>query len=59
MGGESPISFMALDAYARRYSIEGEAFDRFLTFMSALDDEWLEYQAKKAKEAEEERKRRA
>lgn len=42
-GGETPISFMALDGYARRYGIEGEAFERFLAFLTALDDEWLEY----------------
>lgn len=49
-GGETPISFMALDAYARRYGIEGEAFDRFLSFMTALDDEWLQYKAKQEKQ---------
>jgi hypothetical protein len=48
-GGETPISFMALDGYARRYGIEGEAFERFLAFMTALDDEWLEYMAAQAK----------
>ncbi|WP_448113062.1 phage tail assembly chaperone [Mesorhizobium amorphae] len=42
-GGELPISFGALDRYARRYGIEGEAFERFLAFMSAMDDEWLNY----------------
>jgi hypothetical protein len=45
-GGETPISFLALDRYAQRYGIEGEAFDRFLAFMEALDDEWLEYVSK-------------
>jgi hypothetical protein len=43
MGGETPIGFMALDTYARRYGIEGEAFERFLAFMTAIDDEWLDY----------------
>lgn len=41
MGGQMPISFMALDAYARRYGIAGEAFDRFLVFMGVIDTEWL------------------
>lgn len=36
---------MALDTYARRYCIEGEAFDRFITFMSVMDEEWLEHSA--------------
>lgn len=51
-GGETPISFMALDGYARRYGIEGEAFDRFVAFMTEIDDEWLEYAAAKAKKAD-------
>jgi hypothetical protein len=55
MGGETPIGFMALDAYARRYGIDGEAFERFHTFMSAIDDEWLSYVAAKSKEREAEK----
>ncbi|PWJ93521.1 hypothetical protein C8D77_101200 [Mesorhizobium loti] len=50
-GGETPISFLAFDAYARRYCIEGEAFDRFVAFVSAIDDEWLIHLAEKRKEA--------
>lgn len=50
-GGETPIGFLAYDAYGRRYSIEGEAFDRFVAFVSAIDDEWLLYLAEKRKEA--------
>jgi hypothetical protein len=46
MGGQMPMSFMALDAYARRYGIDGEAFDRFHVFMSAIDAEWLAYVGK-------------
>lgn len=53
MGGEMPVSFLALDAYARRYGIEGEAFDRFHKFMTAIDGEWLAYVAEKAKAREE------
>jgi hypothetical protein len=52
MGGESPISFLAYDSYARRYGIEGEAFDRFHAFMTAIDTEWLIHAAEKAKERE-------
>nr|WP_254024981.1 hypothetical protein [Mesorhizobium ventifaucium] len=52
MGGESPIAFIAYDAYARRYGLEGEAFDRFHTFMTAIDTEWLIHVAKKEGEAE-------
>jgi hypothetical protein len=50
MGGEMPISFLALDTYARRYGIEGEAFDRFLTFMTAIDDEWRIHQSQRHKQ---------
>ncbi|MER9901601.1 hypothetical protein [Mesorhizobium sp. M0130] len=49
MGGESPIGFIAYDAYARRYGLEGEAFERFLAFMRAIDDEWLIHVDAKAK----------
>lgn len=48
-GGEAPIGFMALDTYARRYGIEGEAFERFLAFMQALDDAWLAHLDEEAK----------
>ncbi len=50
-GGQKPITFLAYDAYARRYSIEGDAFDRFIAFMSAIDDEWLLYLDEQRKEA--------
>src|SRR5438874_1197361 len=42
MGGVLPLSFGALDAYARRYGIEGEAFDRFVILVRALDSVWVE-----------------
>ncbi|WP_408913803.1 hypothetical protein [Brucella pseudogrignonensis] len=44
-GGESPISFQAMDVYARRYSIDGEAFDLFRALVSAIDTEWLNHLA--------------
>jgi hypothetical protein len=49
MGGETPIGFMVLDTFARRYGIEGEAFERFLAFMQAIDDEWLAHVDEQAK----------
>lgn len=61
MGGESPISFASLDAYARRYGINDVEFETFMVIMSAMDDEYLQHVARKAKaerEAEEQRKRR-
>ncbi len=50
MGGESPISFLALDAYARRYEIRGVEFENFMAFVSAMDEEYLEHVDRKAKE---------
>ncbi|MCF6120902.1 MULTISPECIES: hypothetical protein [Mesorhizobium] len=52
MGGESPIAFIAYDAYARRYGLEGEAFERFHAFMTAIDTEWLIHVANKTREGE-------
>lgn len=42
-----PIAFSTYDAFARRYGIEGEAFERFRLFMTAIDEEWLDHVAKK------------
>lgn len=59
MGGESPISFMSIDAYARRY-VEDEEFDRFFVLVGAMDDEYLKHVKRVAdaeKQAEENRQR--
>lgn len=52
MGGVLPLSFGAIDAYARRYGIEGEAFDRFVTLVRALDGVWVEATNKRDDDAE-------
>lgn len=39
-----PISFAAIDAYARRYCVAGPSFDRLLRFVSAIDFAYLEIQ---------------
>lgn len=60
MGGESPISFLSIDTYARRYEIRGIEFETFLAFVSAMDEEYLEHaqrEAEKEREAAENRKR--
>ncbi len=59
-GGESPIVFVALDTYARRYEIKGVEFETFLALVGAMDDEYLQHVARAAaeeKQAEENRKR--
>lgn len=41
LGEETPISFMAIDAYARRRDIGGEAFDLLLRFVTVIDVEYI------------------
>jgi hypothetical protein len=60
MGGESPISFLSIDAYARRYDIRGVEFEMFHVLVTGLDEEYLEHvarEAKKERETEENRRR--
>ncbi|MHC2251040.1 hypothetical protein ACVILK_000732 [Bradyrhizobium embrapense] len=60
MGGESPITFLSIDAYARRYGICGVEFETFLALVGGLDEEYLEHvarEARKEREAEDNRKR--
>lgn len=47
-GGEGPMSFIAIERYARRYCIDGVDFETFLHLMMALDAEWLEFVAREA-----------
>lgn len=51
LGGESPISFMAISEYGRRYRIEGEDFDLLLDMVAALDREWLDFVAEQQEKA--------
>lgn len=58
-GGETPIAFESLDAYARRYELTGVEFEIFLTLVGEMDDEYLQHVtrvAKDAKDAEDRRK---
>lgn len=49
MGGMGRIYFTAIDRYADRFAIVGDAFDAFLTYLRALDDEYLRHMAEKQK----------
>lgn len=40
------IPFAAVDAYARRFCVAGEAFDTFHRLIGAMDAAWLETHAK-------------
>jgi hypothetical protein len=40
-GGATPISYVAISAYAGDFGIVGEAFDVFLRLIGALDGEYL------------------
>lgn len=51
MGGVSPIPFLAIDAWARRSEVSGEAFARLQRLIRAMDAVWLEDAAQKAKAA--------
>lgn len=43
MGGESPISYLAISQYARDHGILGEDFSNFHRLIAAMDAEWLEH----------------
>lgn len=49
MGGLGRIYFHVISTYAQRYAIEGDGFDRFLTFLRAIDDEYVAVQNERAK----------
>ncbi|MFB2562427.1 hypothetical protein [Rhizobium sp. IMFF44] len=49
-GGESPISYQALSQYARDHGIAGDNHEIFMTFMSALDAEYLSIAAERQKQ---------
>ncbi len=51
MGGVSPIPFVAIDAWARRSEVSGEAFTRLQRLIRAMDAVWLEDAAQKGKAA--------
>lgn len=51
LGGESPISFIAIDTYGRRYGFQGEDFDILRTAVAALDREWLDFVAEQQEKA--------
>lgn len=44
-GGEGPIPYMAIRAYAEDHDITGDDFRLFRTFMSMIDTEWLKHVA--------------
>lgn len=49
MGGSAPITFVAIDTYARRYGYQGESFDLLLRCVAAMDSVHLEIEAEKEK----------
>lgn len=55
LGGEGPISFLAIDAYARRYGFEGRDFEMLAILIGAMDAEYLKWVGEKAKQEQEQR----
>lgn len=47
MGGESPISYMAISRFASDNEITEADFTFFHRLLSAMDDEWLAFVAQK------------
>ena len=43
---QGPIPFTAVDAFARRYRIDGDAFERFRILIGRLDNAFRQKQAK-------------
>lgn len=59
-GIELPITFVAIDAYARRYGVTGHFFDRLLRFVSEIDAAYLAIQREAMKfDAEKEGEKRS
>lgn len=50
LGGEGPISYLALSQFARDHGIAGIELGMFQTFMAAIDGEWLKVQAEAGKQ---------
>lgn len=43
MGGETPISYMAISRYGEDHSLQGEEFAQFKRLLQAIDAEWIEF----------------
>lgn len=52
----APIPFAAIDAYAKRYGVQGQAFDILLQLVTALDRAYREWEDEQAQERAERRK---
>ena len=52
LGGAGPIPFGEIDAYARRYAVVGEDFDRFARLIETLDRVLVEHLNGKARESQ-------
>ncbi|MDB5618469.1 hypothetical protein [Tardiphaga sp.] len=46
-----PIPWSAINAYAQRYSLVDDDFDRFATLIRAMDQAYLAYFRKKSEDA--------
>lgn len=49
MGGQGPIPYMTIRAYASDHGITGDDFRTFRTFMTIIDSEWMKHVAERDK----------
>jgi hypothetical protein len=52
LGGETPISYLAISRYAEDHGIGADDIHLFRLFMGALDAEWLDHVAREQKRKE-------
>ncbi len=48
-GGQTPIPYLVIRAYAKDHGIVGEDLQLFRSFMTAIDAEWLNFVAERDK----------
>jgi hypothetical protein len=56
-GGQGPVSYMTLRAYAEDNGIDGDDFRVFRQFFGVIDNEWLRREAAKAEQEAKARQR--
>ncbi|MGY5812003.1 hypothetical protein ACXHXG_30425 [Rhizobium sp. LEGMi198b] len=50
LGGEAPISYLAISRYAEDHGLRDEEFAQFKRFLQAIDAEWIKYASENAED---------